>query len=201
MRRSLVGEGAETVAQTERGAIEAHLAEGRRFPPPAAFASRRAMRDPRPTREAERDPAAFWQGTGAPRDHLVPGAGRDARRLQPAVLQVVRRRRAQRRLQLPRPAHRGGRRRQDRLMWIGEPGEERTITYLSCWTRSARPPARSRRSAWASGDRVAIYMAWCRSCRSRCWRAPASARRTPSCSAASRPRRWPAASRTPSARC
>ena len=90
--------------------LENLLREERRFAPPAALAAQANV-----TAEAYDEAAADRLGVlgdaGRPPE-LGEAVGPGARLVQPAVRQVVRRRRAQRRLQLPRPAHRGRPRRQ-----------------------------------------------------------------------------------------
>ena len=60
---------------------------------------------------------------------LVQGADRGRRRLQPAVLQVVRRRQDQRLLQLPGPPRRGRQRRPGRLPLARRGGRGARVTY------------------------------------------------------------------------
>ena len=72
-------------------------------------------------------------------------------------------------------------------------------------TPSSSPTCAARQRAEglgvSKGDRVNIYLGWSPSCRWRCSPARASAPRTRSCSAASRPTRCATASRTPRPRC
>ena len=86
--------------------------------------------------------------------------------------------------------------------WEGEPGDTRTITYADCSTRSARI-ANALKSLGVAQGRPGQHLPGhgARAARSRCWRAPASARRTRSCSAASRPTRCATGSTTPRPRC
>ena len=64
--------------------------------------------------EAARDPQAWWLEQTAALDWFAEPT-RGARRLQPALLPVVRRRQAERLVQLPRPPRRGRQRRPGRL--------------------------------------------------------------------------------------
>ena len=163
----------------QRQAIEALLEERRVFPPPAAFRERARVSDESLYAEAEADPVGFWMSRALSEPDLVPRADAGARRLQPAVLQVVRRRRAERLRQLPRPAPRGRRRRQDRLH-LGRRARRRARDQLPRAARRGQPPreraARPRRRRRATASRSTS--AWCPSCRWRCWPARASARRT-----------------------
>ena len=140
------------MAQAERGAIEAHLAEGRRFPPPAGVRRGRTRHATRAcTSEAERDPAAFWGRLARQEISWIREPDAGARRLEPAVLQVVRRRHAERRLQLPRPPRGGGRRRQARVQ-VDRRARRRAHLHLrrAAWPRSSAPRTRSRPSASAA---------------------------------------------------
>ena len=93
---------------------------------------------------------------------------------------------------------RGARRNKAALIWEGEPGDRRTLTYFDLLPRglAVRERARSR-SASKKGDRVAhLHAARSPSSRSRCSRARASAPSTASSSAASAPSRCAIASTT-----
>jgi acetyl-CoA synthetase len=83
------------------------------------------------------------------------------------------------------------------IVWEGEPGETRTLTYFELHREVVRLAAALDR-IWvvAPGDRVAIYMGMVPEAASRCSRALGSARRTRSSSAASAPTRSAIASTT-----
>ena len=129
-------------------------------------ALRAAGRVPR-ARAAER-PGDLRRGGGRP-PGLVAAQAREllewvepcravARRLQPAVLQVVRRRRAERLLQLPRPSRRGRARRSRRLSLARRGGRaaRRSRTPICCATSSARQRPEATRGR--AGDVVGIYL-------------------------------------------
>ena len=85
--------------------------------------------------------------------------------------------------------------------WIGEPGDTRTLTYADLLREVSKTANALKELGVGTGDRVAIYMPMIPELPDRDARLrPASARRTRSSSAASRPRRWPAASTTPQAK-
>src|SRR5580698_4624386 len=75
------------------------------FAPPAEFAAQAEVADAAVYEQAAADPQAWWAGQA--RAGLGYPVHRGARRQQPAVLPVVRRRHAQRVVQLPRPARSG----------------------------------------------------------------------------------------------
>jgi acyl-coenzyme A synthetase/AMP-(fatty) acid ligase len=71
---------------------------------------------------------------------------------------VVRRRQAQRRVQLRRPARRGRQRRPRRHPLEGEPGDTRAITYAELKDEVSKAANALTELGVEKGDRVAIYM-------------------------------------------
>ena len=122
----------------------------------------------------------------------------DARRVERAVLQVVRGRRAQCLLQLPRPQHRERQRGQGRDHLRGR-RRRRDEGHVPGAATTASAASRTACGRSASG-RATACSSTCR-CRSRAWsrcrRARASARRIRSCSAAFRRSRCRSASSMP----
>ena len=109
--RSAAGVRSETTCRNPPGARHRHAA-----PRGAALSAARGVR--RPGERAARDlrhPVRGVLGAGGSRAGHLVRAVRDARRVEPAVREVVRRREAERRLQLPRPPRRGRARRQGRV--------------------------------------------------------------------------------------
>ena len=107
----------------------------------------------------------------------------------------------QRFVQLPRPAPGDAAADKAAIIWEGEPGDTRTLTYRSCTAKCASSPTCSSSSAWTKGDRVSIYMPMVPElaiAMLACARIGAiHSRRS---SAASRPRRSPTATTTPGAK-
>ena len=182
--------------------LEALLRRGARSRRPTAFRRTRSS----PTRPCYDDAERDWQGVlgraGARAPRLVRGVGHDPR-VGPAVREVVRRRQAERRVQLPRPPRRRRPRRPGRVPLGGRAGRHpRRSPTPSCSTSRAAPPTRCKALGVEKGDRVAIYIghgarAAGRDARVRRGSAP----RTRSCSAASPPTRCATASTTPRPRC
>ena len=143
----------------QRQAIEALLEErpsSSRRPP--EFKARARVSDESIYAEAEADPVAFWMQRALDELDLVPRADAGPRRLQPALLQVVRRRRAECLGQLPRPASRGGGGDKTAYIWVGEPGDERVISYRALHDEVNRLANVLRGFGVGKGDRVAIYL-------------------------------------------
>ena len=142
--------GVEGQTSLERELTE--LLEVERFDPPAEFRAAGASLRPRRLRGGGRRPAGLVVAAGDRAARLDEGAERGARRVQPALLQVVRRRRAQRLRQLPRPPRRGGARRAGRLPLArrGGGGARRHLRraarrYAALRQRPARPRDREGR--------------------------------------------------------
>jgi len=136
--------------------IEALLAEGRRFDPPAAFTAAATVRDRSLYEEASRDPAAFW-------DRIA----RDLHWFEPWT-QV---------LEWTAPYARwfvggrtnlsyncldrhvaGGRRTKAAIIWEGEPGDERVLTYGDLHREVGRFANVLKGLGVRRGDRVALYL-------------------------------------------
>ncbi len=116
---------------------------------------------------------------------LEDGAG-----VEPALREVVRRGQDQHLVQLPRPAP-GRPRARTRPRSSGKANRERSAPSptSSCTAKSAGSPTGCCRSASRKATASSSTWGWCPSSRWPCWRARASARPTPSSSAAFRPRR------------
>jgi acetyl-CoA synthetase len=140
----------------ERHALDALLVEERRFPPPPAFSGDALVSDPGIYAEAEADPEGFWTTWAEKLDWFEPWH---------AVLEW-------------NPPHAkwflggrlnvchncldrhlsGPRGNKAALVWEGEPGDKRVMTYLDLHREVARFAGVLRRLGVAKGDRVAIYL-------------------------------------------
>ncbi len=131
------------------------LTEQRRFPPPAEFAAR-ALGQPDLYQKAEADRLAFWEEQARSLQWATPWSRvldwnlPHARwfvggRLNVSVNCLDR--------------HLGGpRRNKAALIWEGEPGDRRTLTYWELAREVNRAANGLRRLGVGRGDRVAIYM-------------------------------------------
>ena len=134
----------------------------------------------RPTRTPRPRPTGWRSGpTQARRLAWDTALDRDTGLVEHAVRQVVRRRQAERRLQLRGPARRGRQRRPGRHPLRGRARRlaARSPTPSSR-TRCAKAANALTELGVSAGDRVAIYMPMIPETAWRCWPAPASARRT-----------------------
>jgi acetyl-CoA synthetase len=136
--------------------IEALLKEGRKFPPPKDFAKNAVVRNPAIYREAARDPVRFWEK-------------------QAKVLRWMRPWRKALEWKLPYAKWFVGgklnvsdncldrhvetaRRNKAAIIWEGEPGDSRVLTYWDLYREVNRFAAALRKHGVKKGDTVTIYM-------------------------------------------
>ncbi|MBU6365751.1 MAG: acetate--CoA ligase [Gemmatimonadetes bacterium] len=136
--------------------LDVLLQEHRTFPPPAGFRERARVADPALLARAAEDPEGFWAGEAAalqwdaPWDTVLRWTPPHARwfeggRLNAAVNCVDR--------------HLDGpRRNKAALIWEGEPGDRRTLTYWDLYREVNVAASMLRHLGVRRGDRVAIYM-------------------------------------------
>ena len=188
------------MAEEQHDTIDDLFTELRHFPPPEGFKADALVTGTYLYDEAAADDEGFWARQAADLS-LVEAVGHDPR-LGAAVRQVVRRRRAQRVVQLPRPPRRGRPRRQG-----GDPlgGRARRQPHDHL-RRAARRGAAVRQRAEESRSRQGrpgqhLHADDPRGRGRDARLRPHRRRRTASCSAASRRRRSPIGSTTPRRRC
>jgi acetyl-CoA synthetase len=136
--------------------LDVLLQEHRSFPPPPAFRARARVADPALLARAAEDPEGFWAEEAAtlqwdtPWDTVLrwtPPHARwfDGGRLNAAVNCVDR--------------HLDGpRRNKAALIWEGEPGDRRTLTYWDLYREVNLAASMLRHLGVRRGDRVAIYL-------------------------------------------
>ena len=143
--------------------IAALLQEHRRFPPSEELERNATIADPGIYERAARDPEAFWAGLRAELEWIEPWT--EVLRLEAAARRMVRRRQAQRRASTAsiatcaRP-----RRNKAAIIWEGEPGDRRTLTYWDLYRQvgavrerpevARRQTRRSRRALPAADSRA-----------------------------------------------
>ncbi len=139
-------------------AIEALLSETRRFPPPAEFTARARISSPEIYAEADADFRAFWHGHALreitwfkePAEVLDDSNPPFYKWFADGELNVSYN-------CLDRHIENGGGDK-TALIWIGEPGEERRISYLELRDEVAQCANALKALGVERGDRVAIYM-------------------------------------------
>ena len=141
--------------QQPNEAIEAHLTEARRFPPPAAFA-RQANAQPGIYEEAARDPQAFWKSWADKLEWMQPyhtilewdepfAKWFTGGKLNASVNALDRHVRA-------------GKGDKIAYYYEGEPGDRRSITYAELLREVCRFANGLRKLGIKKGDVVAVYM-------------------------------------------
>ncbi|HEX9886213.1 MAG TPA: AMP-binding protein, partial [Longimicrobiales bacterium] len=137
-------------------ALDALLSEDRRFPPPPDFAAASHVSDGAVYDEAERDVEAYWARWAGELDWFEPWhtvlewEPPHARWFVGGKLNVCHN-------CLDRHLT-GPRRNKAALIWEGEPGDVRVMTYFGLHRRVARFARALRDLGVAKGDRVAIYL-------------------------------------------
>jgi acetyl-CoA synthetase len=132
------------------------LHENRSFPPPAGFRSKARIQDEEIYAAADRDPEGFWAKFAEELewsrrwDKVLDWDPPHAKWFVGGQLNVSVN-------CLDRHA-RGARRDQPAIVWEGEPGDRRTLTYLELFREVSRFANALRGLGVTKGDRVAIYM-------------------------------------------
>ena len=137
--------------------LEALLQEGRTFPPPEEFRKTALDTDATVYDDAERDWQGFWAAQALELDWTQGVA--DDPRVGAAVREVVRRRQAQRRVQLPRPPRRTPATAiRSRSTGKASRATRRAVSYRDLLEETCRVANALRSFGVEKGDRVAIYM-------------------------------------------
>ena len=136
--------------------IEALLAEGRRFDPPPEFAAKATIRDRSLYDEASRDPEAFWARVARDLHWFQPWT-RVLEWTAPYARWFVGGRTNLSYNCLDRHVT-GGRRTKAAIIWEGEPGDERVLTYGDLHREVGRFANVLKRLGVRRGDRVALYL-------------------------------------------
>jgi len=143
-------------ATRAHAAIEALLRENRHFPPPESFRAQANVNDPAIYERAAQDPEAFWAGFASELEWFEPWfkvlewEPPHARwfvggKLNASVNCIDRHLRT-------------ARRNKAAIIWEGEPGEERVLTYWDLYREVTKFANVLKRLGVHRGDRVVIYM-------------------------------------------
>ena len=136
--------------------IDDLLREDRTFPPPAEFRKQAVVKDDSIYAEAERDPNAFWAKLAGelewsrPWDTVLDWQPPHAKWFVGGQLNVS--------VNCLDRHVRGARRNKAALIWEGEPGDRRTLTYFDLYRQVSTFANVLKSLGVGKGDRVALYM-------------------------------------------
>jgi acetyl-CoA synthetase len=136
--------------------IDDLLQEDRRFPPPATFRSRARVQDEQLYADADRDPEGFWASFADELewsrrwDKVLDWQPPHARWFVGGQLNIS--------VNCLDRHVRGARRNKAAIIWEGEPGDRRTLTYFELFREVSAFANVLKSFGVAKGDRVAIYM-------------------------------------------
>ena len=136
--------------------ISALLQEDRRFPPSADFRAKANINDPKIYESAARDPEAFWAGFAAelewmrPWDRVLEWKPPHARWFDGGKLNVS--------VNCVDRHLRTARRNKAAIIWEGEPGDRRTLTYWDLFREVSKFANVLKSLGVKRGDRVALYL-------------------------------------------
>jgi acetyl-CoA synthetase len=136
--------------------IDALLREDRHFDPPPAFAAAAIVRDPSVYDEAARDPESFWAGFARelewqrPFTTVLEWDPPHARWFADGQLNAC--------VNCVDRHTRSARRNKAAIIWEGEPGDRRTLTYFDLYRQVSTFANVLKSLGIVKGDRVAIYL-------------------------------------------
>ena len=136
--------------------IEALLKEGRKFPPAKAFVKAARVKTAAIYREARRNPVRFWERQARELRWLKPWRKALEWKLPYAKWFIGGKLNVSDNC-LDRHIE-GPRRNKAAIIWEGEPGDSRVLTYRDLWREVNRFAAALRRHGVKKGDTVGIYM-------------------------------------------
>jgi acetyl-CoA synthetase len=136
--------------------IEALLKEGRKFPPPKAFAKAARVKSAAIYREARKNPVQFWERQARELRWLKPWRKALEWKLPYAKWFIGGKLNVSDNC-LDRHVE-GPRRNKAAIIWEGEPGDSRVLTYRDLWREVNRFAAALRLRGVKKGDTVTIYM-------------------------------------------
>ncbi|HSQ61135.1 MAG TPA: acetate--CoA ligase [Acidobacteriota bacterium] len=146
----------KTSAAGPKAAISALLDEDRLYPPAADFTKNAVVPDDALYREADADLEAFWAARASELDWFVKWHKvldwnvPDAKWFVGGKLNVA--------YNCVDRHLRGARRNKAALVWVGEPGDRRTLTYWDLYREVNRFANGLKKLGVRKGDRVAVYM-------------------------------------------
>ncbi len=138
------------------GEIDALLSEERTFDPPAEFREHALVRDPAIYEEADRDPESFWANFARELEWIAPW--RQVLEWTPPHAKWFVDGKINASANCLDRHVRTARRDKRAIVWEGEPGDERTLTYAELHEQVGRFANVLKRLGVRRGDRVAIYL-------------------------------------------
>jgi acetyl-CoA synthetase len=144
------------MAEQKPGEIDDLLREERTFDPPPEFRARAHVRDEQLYADADRDPGAFWARMAGelewsrPWDTVLDWRPPHAQWFVGGQLNVS--------VNCLDRHVRGPRRNKAALIWEGEPGDRRTLTYFDLYREVSAFANALKSLGLRKGDRVAIYL-------------------------------------------
>ena len=136
--------------------IDALLQEHRHFDPPPAFVAAAHARDPKVYDDAARDPEAFWASFAAELEWSTPWT--QVLDWQPPHAKWFVGGRLNASVNCLDRHVRGWRRNKAAILWEGEPGDRRTITYWELYREVCQFANVLKSLGIRKGDRIAIYL-------------------------------------------
>ncbi len=136
--------------------IKALLKEDRKFPPPRGFVKRALVKDASVYKSAQRDPVRFWEQRARELTWFKPW--KKALDWKPPYAKWFVGGKLNVAYNCLDRHITGPRRTKAALVWEGEPGDTRTLTYWDLYREVNRFAAALKRHGVRKGDRVTIYM-------------------------------------------
>ncbi len=147
---------AEQQGRDPVGDIDALLYEERTFEAPTDFREQAVIRDPSVYADAERDPEAFWASFASELEWVVPW--RRVLDWQPPHAKWFLDGKLNASVNCVDRHARGARRTKTAILWEGEPGDRRALTYGDLLVEVGRFANVLKTLGVRRGDRVALYM-------------------------------------------
>ncbi|MDR1988882.1 MAG: acetate--CoA ligase [Acidobacteriaceae bacterium] len=144
------------MSQQKTAEFDDLLKEDRSFPPPAEFARTAHVHDPAVYAQADRDPEAFWAAFAAELDWSRPWTR--VLDWQPPHAQWFVGGQLNASVNCVDRHARGARRNKAAIIWEGEPGDTRTLTYFDLYREVSQFANVLKSLGVRKGDRVALYL-------------------------------------------
>ncbi|HEU4793079.1 MAG TPA: acetate--CoA ligase [Nitrolancea sp.] len=144
------------MAEGQDGTIEGLLRETRRYPPPPEFAARAVANDPDVYERARRNPEGFWAEIAGELDWDEPW--QRVLDWNPPWTQWFAGGKLNASYNCVDRHAKGERRNKPALIWEGEPGDERTLTYEDLYGEVNKAALMLQSLGVEKGDRVAVYL-------------------------------------------